>query len=294
MLEFDKPERVDEEIILDSKRIIMSKTDKEGIFEFANDYFMELSGYEEYELMGKPESVVQHPDMPKVIINMMREKILNKENFHAIVKSIAKDGKFYWSITDFSFKFDDNNDISAIYCRKKTANRDAITFFSKVYKTLVGIESKNGADASEKYLEGFLEDRQLTFSELVKTYHNEFPETAPTTSKQASMSNLEIFVPKPSEEPTTPKPKVVNPIIPEVKTESPITTNIQKTETPTPTIPPAQSDIKDRMLKVQELQEQVQKTIDESSGNSEKKGFFQRMFGKTEEEIEAEKNRKKK
>ena len=53
MSEFSKPEVVDVEIILNPTKVMMSKTNKNGTLEFADDYFMEICGYEEYELMGK-------------------------------------------------------------------------------------------------------------------------------------------------------------------------------------------------------------------------------------------------
>lgn len=44
----------------------MSKTDAGGIIEYSHDYFVEISDYTEAELIGKPHSIVRHPDMPKV------------------------------------------------------------------------------------------------------------------------------------------------------------------------------------------------------------------------------------
>ncbi|WP_434657588.1 PAS domain S-box protein [Sulfurimonas sp. NW9] len=70
-----KPTPIDEEIQLDPKRYIVSETDEKGKITYANDYFQEVSGYTEEELLGQPHSIVRHPDMPKVVFKLLWETI---------------------------------------------------------------------------------------------------------------------------------------------------------------------------------------------------------------------------
>jgi hypothetical protein len=49
----------------------MSKTNAFGIIEYANKVFVDVSGYEDYELMGQPHNIIRHPDMPKVIFKVL-------------------------------------------------------------------------------------------------------------------------------------------------------------------------------------------------------------------------------
>ncbi len=44
----------------------MSTTDLQGNITYANDAFVEASGYSYDELIGQPHRMVRHPDMPKV------------------------------------------------------------------------------------------------------------------------------------------------------------------------------------------------------------------------------------
>jgi len=74
---------------------IVSKTDKHGIITFANDKFCEISGYTKDELIGKPHSIVRHPDMPKDTFRDLWGTILAKRPWNGIVKNKRKDGSSY-------------------------------------------------------------------------------------------------------------------------------------------------------------------------------------------------------
>jgi len=254
--DFIKPKIIDEEIILDPSRVIMSKTDKFGIFEFANDYFMEISGYEEYELMGKSMFCVQHPDMPEVIFKMMWEKLLTKQNFHVIVKNLTKSGRYYWSITSFTFKVDDLDDeIIAIYSKRIAANLKSIEFFSKLYKTLANIEKKNGIEAAEKFIIGFLEEKQIDFNSLVNSFYKNIS-----------------FAEKPTNSLKPKAPKTIKKVQPDIITK-----------------------LKSQQGKAKEIvEEKAKEIIEKPSNDKSNKGFFQKWFGKTEEEIEEERRRNNK
>ena len=162
------PTPIDQEIKLDPKRYIVSKTDAKGIIEYGNDYFVEISGYKESELMGKPHNIVRHPDMPKVAFKLMWERISKGGNFVAIVKNMAKDGRYYWVFTEFEPKVDAlSNEITGYTAFRKAAPQKAIDAITPIYKKLLEIEKEGGVEASEKYLKGFLEENRTTYDEFI-------------------------------------------------------------------------------------------------------------------------------
>ena len=162
------PKPIDNEIKLSDKRYIVSKTDTKGIIEYGNDYFVEISGYSEEELIGKPHSIVRHPDMPKIAFKLMWDRIKEGKNFIAVVKNLAKDGSYYWVVTDFEPKIDPiTNEIIAHTAFRKAAPKKAIETMSPIYAKLLALEKKGGMDASEKYLRGFLEERETTYDEFI-------------------------------------------------------------------------------------------------------------------------------
>jgi len=162
------PKPTTNEIKLNPKRYIVSKTDAKGIIEYGNDYFVEISGYSEAELIGKPHSIVRHPDMPKVLFKMMWDRINRAQNIMAVVKNLAKDGSYYWVVTEFEPKVDPiTNEILSHTAFRKAAPQNAIDTMAPLYQKLIEIEKEGGVEASEKYLRGFFEDKGTTYDAFI-------------------------------------------------------------------------------------------------------------------------------
>ncbi|VXC12267.1 Histidine kinase [Flavobacterium sp. 9AF] len=164
----NKPVLVDKEVAWDKTKVIMSKTDARGIIEYANEVFVDVCGYEDYELMGQPHNIIRHPDMPKVIFKVLWEKLQSGENFHAIVKNLAKSGRYYWVITDFEISRNEEGVIENYFARRKSVPQEVITnHIEPLYKKLLQIEAASGIQYSEKYLNGFLEERNKTYVQYI-------------------------------------------------------------------------------------------------------------------------------
>lgn len=158
----------DNEIKLNTKRYIVSKTDTQGIIEYGNDYFVEISGYSEEELIGTPHSLIRHPDMPKIVFKMMWDRINKAQNIMAVVKNLAKDGSYYWVITEFEPKVDPiTNEIISHTAFRKAAPAKVVEAIAPIYAKLIEIEKEGGMEASEKYLRGFLEEKNMSYDEFV-------------------------------------------------------------------------------------------------------------------------------
>ena len=304
--ELNKSIMLNQEIILDPTREIMSKTNGDGVIEFVNDYFVEVSGFEEYELLGKTMHCTQHPDMPNIIFKRMWEHLLAKQNFNVLVKNLSKDGKFYWAISDFGFKEDEKGNLIAIYNRRKTATPQTIRYFDNLYKKLKNIEEESGYVYAEKYLIGHEEEKGKSMEEILFDFQ----------------SNLSLPTKKTTIEKKVETPPMQNvKIVPKEDTIIDLTENetIQnKTETNTENL-----SIKERLAKLKEIhgktlealdvkpietkKSTIEKGIvDQSNPNKEnikksiepiqkkKKGLFQKLFGKTEEELEEERRRNQK
>jgi PAS domain S-box-containing protein len=160
---------IDKEVSWDKTQVIMSKTNAFGIIEYANEVFVDVSGYEDYELMGQPHNIIRHPDMPKVIFKVLWENLKNGKNFHAIVKNLSKSGRYYWVITDFEISRDENDVIVNYFARRQAVPQEVVALhIEPLYKKLLQIEAASGVEFSEKYLIGFLEEKKKSYVEYIK------------------------------------------------------------------------------------------------------------------------------
>lgn len=77
-------------------RLIISRTDLNGILTHANEAFVEISGYERDELIGQPHCVLRHPDIPKSVYKDLWATLQAGKKWHGYVKNLCKDGSHYW------------------------------------------------------------------------------------------------------------------------------------------------------------------------------------------------------
>lgn len=81
---------------LSDNATLMSTTDISSHITYANEAFVEVSGFTREELMGQPHNIVRHPDMPKEAYADMWATLTSGEPWTAVVKNRRKDGDHYW------------------------------------------------------------------------------------------------------------------------------------------------------------------------------------------------------
>jgi aerotaxis receptor len=75
---------------------LMSTTDTKGRITYCNAAFIQVSGYERDELMGKPHNLIRHPDMPAAGFADLWATIQAGQTWTALVKNRRKNGDHYW------------------------------------------------------------------------------------------------------------------------------------------------------------------------------------------------------
>ena len=75
---------------------IVTTTDLKGIITYANDAFVEMSGFSREELVGKNHNVVRHPDMPPQAFKWLWDTLKEGMPWRGIVKNRCKNGDHYW------------------------------------------------------------------------------------------------------------------------------------------------------------------------------------------------------
>ena len=75
---------------------LMSCTDTQSHIVYANEAFIQVSGFTREEIAGQPHNMVRHPDMPREAFADMWETLKAGMSWTALVKNRRKDGDHYW------------------------------------------------------------------------------------------------------------------------------------------------------------------------------------------------------
>lgn len=122
--------------------IIVSKTDTHGKITYANDVFLRVSGYDEGQLLGRPHSILRHPDMPRSVFALMWETILGGREIFAYVKNLASNGDHYWVFAHVTPTFGGQGEIVGFHSNRRTPDRKALPTIQTLYSELCEVERR--------------------------------------------------------------------------------------------------------------------------------------------------------
>lgn len=86
----------DIQYLLDEKAKLMSVTTPASHITYANDDFIDASGYTFDEILNQPHNIVRHPDMPPPVFADMWSTLKAGRIWTAVVKNRRKNGDYYW------------------------------------------------------------------------------------------------------------------------------------------------------------------------------------------------------
>lgn len=75
---------------------LISITDLQGVIQYCNRDFINISGYSENELIGANHNIVRHADMPKAAFADLWETVKAGKPWQGMVKNRCKNGDYYW------------------------------------------------------------------------------------------------------------------------------------------------------------------------------------------------------
>ena len=98
---------------------LITKTDLHGKITFVNRNYTILTSYSKDELIGKPHSIVRHPDMPAVAFKEMWDTIDADKVWQGYVKNLRGDGKYYWVVVRIEPIYENGEKVGYIALRKE-------------------------------------------------------------------------------------------------------------------------------------------------------------------------------
>ena len=85
-----------QEILLKKGAILVTRTDLLGFITYANDEFVEVSGFSRDQLIGANHNIVRHPDMPAEAFEDLWAALKILRPWQGVVKNRAQSGDYYW------------------------------------------------------------------------------------------------------------------------------------------------------------------------------------------------------
>lgn len=158
---------INEESFLNRDTTSICRITTKNTIKFCNKDFIKISGYTEKELLTNSLDLIKHPEMPKIISEFIQYHIEKGRTMKIIIKNRTKDGKFFWTLSNFKPNNGSNLNIS------HSISSVAIPFkakqkITKLYDCLNKLETKIDDTTAYKYLIGFLEERCMSLTGYTK------------------------------------------------------------------------------------------------------------------------------
>ena len=152
---------------LSEEEFIVSKTDSKGEILYGNKTFINISGYQEHELLGQPHNILRHPDMPKIVFQLLWDRLKTGEEIFAYVKNMSKDGSFYWVHANVTVTKDARGNVVDLHSVRRKPSSKAMQTIPGLYAQLLEEEKSSGIDASMKMLTNILEEAGVSYDDFV-------------------------------------------------------------------------------------------------------------------------------
>ncbi|MFM2065104.1 MAG: hypothetical protein RLZZ584_13 [Pseudomonadota bacterium] len=131
----------DQEVDYPDGKLIVSRTDLQGIITHVNPAFVEMSGWERDELIGAPHHILRHPDMPAAAFKDLWDTVRRGDKWQGYVKNLRKDGSHYWVYATAIPNVRSGEVVGYTSVRRKPS-RSKVTEHAELYARLIAEEGR--------------------------------------------------------------------------------------------------------------------------------------------------------
>jgi aerotaxis receptor len=156
------------EYVLQDHESPTSKTDAHGNITFVNRDFVNISGFSEEELIGQPQNIVRHPDMPEEAFADMWRTIATGKAWTGLVKNRSKNGNHYWVEASVAPIIENQKIIGYTSVRGKPS-REQVQAADSAYRAIKAGESTLEIHEGEAIQRSFMQRCRLLKNLSLKT-----------------------------------------------------------------------------------------------------------------------------
>jgi PAS domain S-box-containing protein len=152
--------------------LIVTKTDLKGRITYANDVFLRVSRFALKDVLGRPHSLIRHPDMPRAIFLLLWRTIEAGDEIFAYVLNLASNGDHYWVLAHVTPSFDGQGNVVGYHSNRRKPKSEQVARIVPLYRALLDEERrpasrKDGLERSTDRLTTMLRERGTSYDALV-------------------------------------------------------------------------------------------------------------------------------
>lgn len=124
-----------QEFVLSDTDVLISKTDEKSHIVYANQAFVDVSGFSYDELYHSPHNIVRHPDMPEVVFKDMWQDLQAGKYWSGLVKNRRQNGDHYWVRANV-VPIREGNQVTGFCSIRVKPNRDEVAQAEQAYSDI--------------------------------------------------------------------------------------------------------------------------------------------------------------
>jgi aerotaxis receptor len=137
---------------------VVSKTDLSGNITYVNQDFINISGFSAEELIGSPQNIVRHPDMPVEAFEDFWRTVKAGNAWTGMVKNRCKNGNHYWVEANAAPMLENGKVVGYTSIRVKPS-REQVAEAERAYREIRSgskkLEVSEGVVINRSFLRGF-------------------------------------------------------------------------------------------------------------------------------------------
>ncbi|MBI4967306.1 MAG: PAS domain-containing protein [Rhodospirillales bacterium] len=153
--------------------VIVSKTDTRGVITYVNRTFMKISGYAEADLLGKPHSILRHPEMPRAVFKLLWDMLGAGREVFAYVVNRCKNGDHYWVFAHATPSYDKAGKVVGYHSFRRVPERRIVDeTIAPLYRQLLDEERrypdrKEGLERSHRMVADLLASKGASYDRWI-------------------------------------------------------------------------------------------------------------------------------
>ena len=158
------------EYVLKDTETIVSKTDLHGNITYVNRDFVDISGFSEAELIGQPQNIVRHPDMPVEAFADFWRTLKSGKAWTGLVKNRCKNGDHYWVLANAAPIIENHKTVGYASIRMKPS-REQVQAAETAYRAIKAgdttLEIRDGSAVKRSLFERFNLLKKLSLKSML-------------------------------------------------------------------------------------------------------------------------------